>query len=263
MEMKMTDQTLRFVEAVSDEIKEAIYRLRYRIYVEECGFERREDHPHGVEMDEYDRHAIHFAALNDIDEVIGTVRMVMHSEKGFPIEKATKMRFLGKKPPPHRIAEVSRLALLPAYRRRADHDPYNAEFYFRQSPYPEEEATLVQCVKIKRSVVVLSLVGLVYEMSKRLGVTHLYMITERKLWYMLNRHGFLFHQIGEPVEYHGLRIPYLGIISEMEDYLLYTNPELLMHSAFRIAMEATNHPPRHANRSLAANHHPQPRYVYQ
>lgn len=261
--MKLMDQTLRFIEAVSDDLKQAIYRLRYRIYAEECGFERPEDHPHGLEMDEFDAHSIHFAALNDTDEVIGTVRMIMHSGKGFPIEKATRTRFIGKKPPPQCIAEVSRLALLPAYRRRADHDPYNAEFYFRGSSHPDEGITLIQCVKIKRSVVVLSLVGLVYEMSKRLGVTHLYMITEKKLWYMLNRHGFLFHQIGEPVEYHGLRIPYLGIIAEMEDHLLHTNPELMTHSAFRVAMEARYHSTTHINQSLAPNHHARPQYAYQ
>ena len=30
----------------------------------------------------------------------------------------------------------------------------------------------------------------------------------------------IFRQIGEPVIYHGLRIPYLGIIDEIEQHLM-------------------------------------------
>ena len=53
----------KFVRADSDNLKKEIYRLRYRIYVEEFGFERAEDHPGGLETDDYESHALHFAAL--------------------------------------------------------------------------------------------------------------------------------------------------------------------------------------------------------
>ena len=62
-----------------------------------------------------------------------------------------------------------------------------------------------------------------YQVSKRLGITHWYLITEKKLWYALKRFNFVFHQIGEPVYYYGMRIPYLGIIDEIEENLFRKN----------------------------------------
>ena len=64
-----------------------------------------------------------------------------------------------------------------------------------------------------------------YQESKRLGLTHWYMITEKKVWYALKRYGFIFHQIGDSVEYHGVRIPYMAIIEEVENHLIRTNPD--------------------------------------
>ncbi len=53
------------------------------------------------------------------------------------------------------------------------------------------------------------------------------MITEKKLFYALKKYGFLFHRIGESVEYHGERIPYLGIIDEIEKNLIKNDPDML------------------------------------
>jgi len=44
--------------------------------------------------------------------------------------------------------------------------------------------------------------------------------------YALKRVGFLFHQIGEPVNYHGIRIPYLGILKDIDQYLQSRTPHL-------------------------------------
>src|SRR5437867_11213315 len=91
----------RFIHVESEDLKRAIYRLRYQIYVEEFGFERPEDHPNGLEIDQYDQYSIYVAALNAADEVIGTVRLVLHSAHGFPIEHTgCTLQYPGEKPPP-------------------------------------------------------------------------------------------------------------------------------------------------------------------
>ena len=64
-----------------------------------------------------------------------------------------------------------------------------------------------------------------YQVSKKLGITHWYMITEKKLWYALKRFDLIFRQIGEPVNYHGLRIPYLGIVEEIEQSVVRVENE--------------------------------------
>src|SRR5713226_7485491 len=77
-------------------------------YVEEFGFERPEDHPNGLEMDPYDPYSIYVAALNGTEEVIGTARLVLHSEHGLPIEDTgCTLQYSGKRPPPECTAEVS------------------------------------------------------------------------------------------------------------------------------------------------------------
>lgn len=234
----------RFVQATSTALKQATYRLRYQVYVEECGFERPEEHPGGLEMDAYEPHSVTLAALDETDMVIGTVRLILHSPQGFPIEHAVpNLGFLGDRPAPHAIAEISRLAISSAYRRRIEDGLYGVESYLRQSeggvladvgpPRPQDE-------RRKRPVIVLGLYRLLYQVSKRLGITHWYMLTEKKLWYLLCKYHFQFHQIGEPVDYHGLRIPYLGRIADMETHMRQTHPEFLQ--SFLAGLEAEYHP---------------------
>lgn len=220
----------KFVMADSEELKGAIYRLRYKVYVEEFGFEKPEDHPGGYEIDEYEPYSLHFAALNENQEVVGTVRLVFSSEKGFPIEHAAKTGFIVTTPPTDKTAEISRLAVSRDYRRRAEDGLYGVESYLLQSeggvlpdrgPIPEEYQ------KRKRPVIVLGLFRSLYHASKRKGINHLYLITEKKLFHLLKRYGFLFKQIGDPVNYHGIRIPYLGIIDEMERTLVASKQQLL------------------------------------
>ena len=47
---------------------------------------------------------------------------------------------------------------------------------------------------------------------------------------LLSRFGFAFEEIGDPVDYHGIRTPYLGEIAKIEEEILNTTPEL--HSEF-------------------------------
>lgn len=223
-----TDGRFKFILATSEELKRAVYRLRYQVYVEEFGFERPEDHPRGLETDEYDPCSIHLAALNEDDEVVATLRLVLDSEKGFPIERAARIQFIGPKPPADRIAEISRLAVGRAYRRRVEDGFYGVESYL-----PDTEGgvltgvggSLGQRDKRKRPVILLGLYRLMYHVSKRRGLTHWYMVAEKKLWYALKRYHFYFHQIGEPVQYHGVRIPYLAIISEIEERVSQENSD--------------------------------------
>ena len=70
---------------------EETFRLRYRVYCEERGFERPEDHPDGLEVDRFDVHARHFASYNSGGNMVGTVRIILHSDEGFPIERNCRL----------------------------------------------------------------------------------------------------------------------------------------------------------------------------
>jgi len=218
-----------FVQADSEDLKKAIYRLRYKVYVEEFGFEKAEDHPDGYETDEYDPHSIHFAALDEKQEVIGTVRMIFSSEKGFPIDHAAKISFIGEMPIPDKIVEMSRLAVSKNFRRRLEDGFCGVESCLTKSTggtLPENTPLAQEHERRKRPVIILGLYRLVYQKTKRMGITHWYVLTEKVLWYALKRFGLLFYQVGDPVNYHGKRIPYLGILKDMDTYLMQEKPDL-------------------------------------
>jgi len=217
---------IKFVEVDSEFLKEEIYRLRYDVYVSEFGFEKKEDHPSGLERDIYDSHSVELAAIEQINaetqKTIGTIRLILHSEHGFPIENAVPVDFTEEKPSIDRIAEISRLTISREYRRRQGDGLYGVGSYLKAS----EGGMLLDREKSQNAKVriqpylILGLFKELYQVSKKLGITHWYMITEKKLWYALKRFDLIFRQIGEPVQYHGLRIPYLGIVEEIEQHLM-------------------------------------------
>ncbi len=218
---------ISFVEVDTEFLKREIFKLRYDVYVSEFGFEKKEAHPSGLEKDIYDSHSVELAAIEQTDaetqKVIGTIRLILHSEHGFPIENASPVNFTSEKPPIDRIAEISRLAIRKDYRRRQGDGLYGVRSYKKTTAEDENscctEGNRNEKVRIQ-PYLILGLFKEMYQVSKKLGITHWYMITEKKLWYALKRFDLIFRQIGEPVDYHGLRIPYLGIIEEIEKNLM-------------------------------------------
>ena len=191
---------------------------------------KKEDHPNGLEMDDYENESIHFACLNENDAVVGTIRLVLDSSKGFPIEHAVETSFVGEKPKRSKIAEISRLTVSPDLRRRKEDGMYGVESYLTQKEggvLPDDGTIPEEMKGRKNPIIVLGLYQVMYHESCRRGITHWYMITEKKIFYALSKYGFRFHQIGKPVQYHGERIPYLGIIGEIEQSLLTTNPDMV------------------------------------
>ncbi len=226
----LTYGKFRFGVVDDDDVKKDTFRMRYEVYAEEFGFERKEDHPGGLETDAYEDDSIHFACLNDTDSVVGTIRLVLDSDKGFPIEHAVKTTFIGEMPERKKIAEISRLTVSRDLRRRKEDGMYGVESYLKEKEggiLPDDGSIPEEMLGRKNPIIVLGLYQAMYQESRRRGLTHWYMITEKKLFFALKKYGFLFHQIGEPVQYHGERIPYLGIIEEVEKDLIKNNPDML------------------------------------
>ena len=64
-----------------------IFKLRFLTYCLELKTERADDFPDGRERDQWNVHAIHFAAKDTVtDQIVGCLRLVRHSEKEFPME---------------------------------------------------------------------------------------------------------------------------------------------------------------------------------
>lgn len=234
----------RFGVVTDKNVLKDTFRMRHEVYVQEFGFENPEDHPNGLETDPYENESVHFACLNENNSVVGTIRLVLDSDKGFPIEHAVQTSFIGEKPDRSKIGEISRLTVSKDLRRRKEDGMYGVESYLtkKEGGILPDDGTIPDEMKGRKNpIIVLGLYQVMYHESRRRGISHWYMITEKKVFAALSKYGFLFHQIGEPVQYHGERIPYLGIIEEIEKTLIATNPDML--KIMLTGLEKEYHPP--------------------
>jgi len=216
---------------VPENIRTAIFRLRYQVYCLEWGFEKEEDHPGGVETDEFDPHAVHIAARlkgAPSTEVIGTSRVIVGCEVDrFPIECHCSF-FSEFKPPPREFSgEISRLAVSKHFRRRAVD---KLIFSHGDPAYESEQALSAASAQDRRkseNEIVAGIYMHLYAESKRLGITHWYAVMAKGLHLLLKRWGVVFHPIGPELNYHGWRGPYLAEIAEIEKNLERRNPALI------------------------------------
>ncbi|WDP89063.1 MAG: PEP-CTERM/exosortase system-associated acyltransferase [Desulfobacter sp.] len=222
--------TFRFKEVDSEDLLRQVFRLRYEVYALEFGFENPYDFPDKLEKDAYDSHSIHFVSINEYDEVIGTVRMILDSEKGFPVEHASEITRFKDKPAPRHLTEISRLAVSKNMRRRPEDGIHGVESYIPRSQGGVSDLSLTSnpgVEKRKKPAIILGLYKIVYLKCKELGISHMYMITEDKLYHALYKFGFVFIQIGPSIEYHGKRTPYATSWHTIETHMHEQHPDLL------------------------------------
>ena len=220
----------RFGLVDDEKVLRDTFKMRYEVYVNEFGFENKDDHPDGFESDDYEDESLHFACLNENNAVVGTLRMVLNSDKGFPIEHAAKFTRPEAMPDPKGITEISRLTVAKDLRRRKEDGQYGVESYImkKQGGVLPDDGTIPDEMKGRKNpIILLGLCQVMYHESKRRGLTHWYMITEEKIFHTFKKYGFIFEQIGKPVWYHGWRIPYLGIVEEIEKYVMKNNPAMV------------------------------------
>lgn len=206
----------------------AIYSLRYQVYINEWEFETPGDHPVGLEYDDYDSHSIHFYARSRRDSrIIGTVRTILNSDLGFPIERHFALTGTPVGVDRDTLGEISRLAVSKEYRRRAiDHALFEAgPFVPNQLPRYMDDGRDIR--RHCEHELVRGLYLLIYRDSKQRGLTHWYAVMAKGLYAILRRWGIPFEQIGPAQDYHGLRSPYITSIHTVEHSLEKDNPQLL------------------------------------
>ncbi len=208
--------TFRRVETESE--LEEVFRLRFQVYCNESGFESPEDHPDGLERDEYDAHSTHFIAINPAGKIVGSVRLIRYSELGFPIEKYCNPSIDTSRLPKDKVVEISRLAISKAYRRRDLDGLYGT--------YGGDGKGSGLKRRDDRPNMILGLFKALYRESKWLGIVNWYVAMEKSLYLLLRRYGFDFYAAGVEVEYHGRRKPYISRIGNLESTIAKERPEV-------------------------------------
>lgn len=236
------------IKIASDEKElSEIFKLRYKVYYQEWGFDKHMNHSKESITDKYDENAIHFVARDESRKMVGAIMLILDSPEGYPIENNCELNINKEELPRERLAEVARLVIHRDYRRRTEDKyiygpdeerrsigsfnfPQNYTGYRRaDDKYRQRQGsrrTTESHSDRKRHELLISLLKAVYLESKRRGITHWYSFLTKGVLILLNGFGFAFQEIGDPVDYYGIRTPYLGEIEKIEQEMESKNSEL-------------------------------------
>lgn len=243
------DRFFRFAcVAEPDELAMA-YAIRYQVYCIERGFLSACDYPDALETDEFDARSVQILATHRSGQPAGTARLVLHSPIGFPAMRhcrfADGLEHLNdpRHPGLMSFAEISRLAISKSFRRRPgdtiyggpprpDPDPDIAQAGPGVLPFPTPQQTPEIMIGICR---------LLYQETKRRGITHWVLAMERSLYVMLKRLGFIYVPAGPEVDYFGPVRPYVSSIEAFESALHARAPQTLRNLAQGLQPELLPH----------------------
>ncbi len=212
----------RIQVAINAHEQEDSFKIRHRVYCEEQGWERTAADQ--TESDHYDAHATHVVLRDERSVALGTVRLIPASTAALfvvlPIERCfglslSKIFPEQTLPDRRRIAEVSRLAVLPEYRRMLN------------LPEPTTKDAFPAAM---RFCAVQLFLGALAAAHKQ-GAHSLVMLMEPKLFRYLRALGFRHSYAGQSVDHHGLRIPIIAHI----DGVMQSLPPALASEFKRIA----------------------------
>lgn len=214
--------------ANTEELRKESFRIRHAVYCEELGWEPLRDN--GMETDECDDYSFALLLVHKrTGQYAGTARLVIpppgSPEKQLPFE----MHCLDSvwpdvidlaSYPRGAFSEISRLAVPEAFRRRAGEK--NTPFVVNEvnassDVFSDEERRNFPNIAIG---LYLSIIA----MSKMCLHSAMFVVVEPRLKKRLERIGFMFEQLGEELDYHGIRaLFYLP----RDKYTSALNPEVL------------------------------------
>ena len=194
------------VPATTEALRDECFRIRHEVYCKELQYEPLR--PDGRETDTYDAHSVYcLLRANESGRFIGCIRLILPNPQDpatlFPFEKtcaATIERNLVDplKLDRSKIAEVSRLAVVSAYRRRKGEQ--DTEGTISQEDFGSPERPRFPYVPVGLYL------GMIAQ-AQRFGIDTLFVLTEPRLARHLSLLGVHIKRIGGPVEHRGKRVP--------------------------------------------------------
>ena len=222
------EQYFEMVPAISDELRNEVYKLRYQVFCIENDFLNSEDYPDDLECDEFDQQSIHYLIRHrKSGDYAASTRLILpdanKSEKLFPLEKYCEIDNFAVMQPIDRklLGEVSRFCVSEAFKRRksdentlaaisSDWQNYSKENDRRHFPHIITFALIACCIKAG------------YEND----IHYLYGTLEPPWLRFLSITGINFIKIGPLVDYHGERWPAVIKITDLLDSVAEKNPDI-------------------------------------
>lgn len=202
-----------------------VFRIRYRVYCEEFGYEDATSFPEGLESDEFDSISRHTLVSHTATGMpAGCARLVLADENtlmpmeqhcGGVIDQSILSAYSGRR---DTVCEFSRLGVDGAFRRRMGE---------KASRFGEIDA--IDCSRREQRTFSLIAVATILSglaLSEVLDRTHCFAMMEPFLPRLLRRSGLVVHLAGDQIDYHGLRSPYYwetgemvsGMVEELQEF---------------------------------------------
>lgn len=213
---ELVDQSGLVIQRVkSVELLNQVLGLRYHVYCNERKFMDPQNYPQRIEFDKYDPYSIHFCT-SDQERIIGTVRLVLNSSRGFPFEEYCrgKLYIDNSKSFRKEAAEISRLVISKRFRRMSADSRDCLREFIGSSHCPGLELFVLRLKPIA-----LGMYRAMYIESKGRGIKYWYALMERSLHTLLRTYGFEFAQIGDEIDMCGTVAPYMVSIKKIEKTL--------------------------------------------
>ena len=201
------------VLAESPQLQDEVFRIRHQVYCEELGYEGVT--PDGRERDECDRHSKHLLLRTANTGVrVGCTRLILPDpdQPSFPLpfERACAAtidrRLIDPATLPRdSIAEVSRLAVVRAFRRRKGEERSKDGAAAIDYGTPQQP---------RFPYIQLGLYLGAIALAQRLGIKIIFFLTEPRLAGHFEKLGFTVQQIGGPIEHRGIRVPSMSRVDE-------------------------------------------------
>jgi N-acyl amino acid synthase of PEP-CTERM/exosortase system len=191
---------------LTPELAQEVYKIRHKVYCEDLKFEQ--ERPDGLETDDYDSHSV-YGLVQSVatDEYVGCARLILpHPEdpgRRFPVEVSCaktidKAVFDPDAYPRTRLAEVSRLAVVAAYRRRKGE---------QRIPAPVNEESFGSITQPRFPYIPCALYFGCAALARKFGIERVLVLTEPRLANHFRKLGMNIQPIGGAVEHRGMRVP--------------------------------------------------------
>lgn len=222
--------------ALDHSLREEVFRVRHEVYCEELGYEPVR--PDRRETDEYDDQSLHCLMRTSVEphHPVGCTRIVLarpgDPDHPLPFERtcaATLDRSIidPARLPREHIAEVSRLAVRAAFRRRRGETGTTA---------PIQDEDFGSVIHPRFPYIPIGLYLGAIALAARQGIETLFVLTEPRLASHFAKLGVDIRQIGGPVEHRGARIP-----SMMDVQSIIKGMRFLVKPMWRVIEEEIEH----------------------
>ena len=176
------------IKVTTEDQLEKVYAFRYKIVCEKLGVAELDNCEPNRETDEYDVYSEHFAAFDEVGEVIACTRLIHHSPIGYPTTNHMNYDTDIWHFDPEQLGELSRVFVTPELRSIQKLKP------------------LFNDLKI-----------VIYPTMVNLNIAYTVAALEKPFFRLLNMLHFPYKRIGDLQTYVGQRYPSILYMDELYD----------------------------------------------